>query len=201
MQGSRTRVPHPSRASGIAAVLCQSAGVECGDESGPRRTARQVRGSAMARVALTPSPGRHVALLRVRRDPVEGPQFELEPIPLTTVRPILLREVCGGRAVDAATSSCVKQVKLADLVDDVRNVRRVSEALSAQVQSCWRAAWPLMLTWWFGKVEMMIEDSRRDLLPPRADMLPLLRLKVEYGRDAAVLNVHRFGQAFEKRVR
>ncbi|KAF8839702.1 DNA repair exonuclease [Paxillus ammoniavirescens] len=117
---------------------------------------------------------KHVALLQI-----QGKEFELEPIPLRTVRPFVLEEVIISEAADEEGF---------DLNDQIV----VSKFLKSRVNALINQANQL----WDDRNTRAVEEGGEEL--PR--MLPLVRLKVDTTGVSEMSNPIRFGQEFQGRI-
>ncbi|KAH7925347.1 DNA repair exonuclease [Leucogyrophana mollusca] len=117
---------------------------------------------------------KHVALLQI-----QGKEFELQPIPLRTVRPFVLEEVILAEAAEEEGF---------DLGDQIA----VSKFLKSRVVALIDKANEL----WDERNAKAIEDGEEEL--PR--MLPLIRLKVDTTGVSEMSNPIRFGQEFQGRI-
>ncbi|KAH7912498.1 Metallo-dependent phosphatase-like protein [Hygrophoropsis aurantiaca] len=117
---------------------------------------------------------KHVALLEI-----QGREFQLQPIPLRTVRPFVLEEVVLAEAGEEEGF---------DLSDQIT----VSKFLKSRVNALIDRANDL----WDERNTKAVEEGDEEL--PR--MLPLIRLKVDTTGVSEMSNPIRFGQEFQGRI-
>lgn len=127
-------------------------------------------------IATSLSPGEQrakcVALVHVRHK-----DFKLNPIPLQTVRPFVMKEV--SLSVEARNSG----INVLDRQDVTKLLRAHVESLISEAQREW-------------------DERFSDIPAPArpAPLLPLVRLRVSYDTQIPLGNIARFGQEFHGRV-
>ncbi|KIY62380.1 DNA repair exonuclease, partial [Cylindrobasidium torrendii FP15055 ss-10] len=120
---------------------------------------------------------KHVALLKI-----QGKDFQMNPIPLRTVRPFVIDEVVLSEVAEE------QGFELSDQIAINSFLKKKVEALIEEAN-----------TQWDERVEQYREregDQFEDI--PR--MLPLIRLKVDTTGVSEMGNPHRFGQEFQGRL-
>ncbi|EJD05327.1 DNA repair exonuclease [Fomitiporia mediterranea MF3/22] len=117
---------------------------------------------------------KHVALLKIL-----GTEFKLEPLPLRTVRPFVIDEVCLVEAAEEEGFDVTDQIEVSKFLK--RKVNELIEKANSQ---------------WEERNAQALERGE-DALPA---MLPLIRLKVDTTDVAEMSNPIRFGQEFQGRI-
>ncbi|KAG6835512.1 meiotic recombination, partial [Arthromyces matolae] len=117
---------------------------------------------------------KHVALLQI-----QGKEFQMDPLPLRTVRPFVIENVVLSEAAEEEGF---------DLSDQIE----ISKFLKSRVNALIEQANQL----WDERNAKAIEDGEEEL----PHMLPLVRLKVDTTGVTATSNPIRFGQDFQGRI-
>ncbi|KAF9467208.1 Metallo-dependent phosphatase-like protein [Collybia nuda] len=117
---------------------------------------------------------KHVALLKI-----EGKEFQMEPIPLRTVRPFVIEQVVLNEVADEEGL-------------DITDQMEISKYLKAKVNILIDQANEL----WDERNAKAVAEGEEEL--PR--MLPLIRLKVDTTGVSEMSNPIRFGQEFQGRI-
>ncbi|KAL5478354.1 MRE11 [Sanghuangporus weigelae] len=117
---------------------------------------------------------KHVALLQIC-----GKDFRLDPIPLRTVRPFVIDEVCLVEAAEDEGFDVSDQIEVGKFLK-----RRVNELIEKANRQ------------WEERNAQALERAEE----PLPAMLPLIRLKVDTTDVAEMSNPIRFGQEFQGRI-
>ncbi|KLO15537.1 DNA repair exonuclease [Schizopora paradoxa] len=117
---------------------------------------------------------KHVALLQI-----QGKDFSMEPIPLRTVRPFVIDEVCLLDAAEDEDFDVTDQIVVGKFLRG--KVNELIEKANAQ---------------WEERNAKALERGEE----PLPSMLPLIRLKVDTTGVSELSNPIRFGQEFQGRV-